>query len=633
MNKIRILPDYLANQIAAGEVIERPASVIKELLENCIDADAENITIIAENGGIDRISITDDGCGIDKDDLLNALKRHATSKIAETEDLFSINSFGFRGEALPSIASISKFTLTSRTADSENAWSVETAGAREFDLKPASHKVGTTVQVCDLFFNTPARRKFLKSTRSEQSAIQDVVVRTAIANPTISFKLIIDGVEKVNFSKTNGNELEDYLPRLGQLLGKDFVSSAVAVEGIRDRMQIFGYTTLPTHNLGTNTKQYMFVNGRPVKDRLMLAALRQAYHDRLARNRHPICVLFVDLPARHIDVNVHPAKAEIRFKDEREVFSLIYNSVKKILDEHSKETTSAATNEALSYFKPQTEVRPQPEYVANDLWQATSNVESKATIDNQTSGMQIISESAVGHSFNTLDMKPEMTQSVIDFQAPLTPAPSAHVIDEDKQILSKQDFINYPLGAAVAQVHNTFIVSQTTDGLILLDQHAGHERMVYEKLKSDILTKQVEVQRLLIPEIIEMGEYDVDLITAAQEELERFGLEVEGFGPTAVAVRGTPALMGKMSTKQLVLDLVEDLREFKGVESLTSKLEHILATMACHGSIRAGRKMTVEDMNALLRQMEQVPNSAQCNHGRPTYVKISMSDIEKLFDR
>ncbi|HAG52846.1 MAG TPA: DNA mismatch repair endonuclease MutL [Alphaproteobacteria bacterium] len=622
MNKIRILPDYLANQIAAGEVIERPASVIKELLENCVDADAQNITVIAENGGIDRISITDDGCGIAQEDLLNALKRHATSKIENTEDLFSINSFGFRGEALPSIASISKFTLTSRTAESDNAWAVVTEGAREFDLKPASHQVGTTVQVCDLFFNTPARRKFMKSTRSEQSAIQDVVIRTAIANPLISFKLIIDGVEKVNFSRSMGDDLEDYLPRLGQLLGKDFVKSAVAVEGIRDRMQIFGYTTLPTHNLGTNTKQYMFVNGRPVKDRLMLAALKQAYHDRLARNRHPICVLFVDLPPRQIDVNVHPAKAEIRFKNDREVFSLIYNSVKTILDEHSKETTTAATNEALSYFKPQTQVRPQSEYVANDLWQASANA----------SNMQQLSESKLGNNFNTINNQDAGLAS-FDFQAPITPAPAAHVVDEEKQILSKQDFLNYPLGAAVAQVHNTFIVSQTTDGLILLDQHAGHERMVYEKLKADIMTKQVEVQSLLIPEIIEMSEFDVDLIVNAQEELAKFGLEVEGFGPTAVAVRGTPALMGKMSAKELILDLVEDLKELKGIDSLTSKLEHILATMACHGSIRSGRKMTVEDMNALLRQMEQVPNSAQCNHGRPTYVKISMTDIEKLFDR
>ena len=627
MNKIKVLPDYLANQIAAGEVIERPASVIKELLENCIDADAENITVIAENGGIDRISITDDGCGIAKEDLLNALKRHATSKIQETEDLFSINSFGFRGEALPSIASISKFTLTSRTQEDENAWAVETQGAREFDLKPASHQKGTTVQVCDLFFNTPARRKFLKSTRSEQSAIQDVVVRTAIANPTVSFKLILDGVEKVNFSRTNGDELEDYLPRLGQLLGKDFVKSAVAVEGVRDRMQIFGYTTLPTHNLGTNTKQYMFVNGRPVKDRLMLAALKQAYHDRLAKNRHPICVLFVDLPPRHIDVNVHPAKAEIRFKNDREVFSLIYNSVKNILDEHSKETTSSATTEALGYFKPQTEVRPQPEFIANDLWQASANAQA------DSGSMQTLSETKPGNQFTIIQPSQSQVQESISFQAPVTPAPSAHVIDEEKQILSKQDYLNYPLGAAVAQVHNTFIVAQTTDGLILVDQHAGHERMVYEKLKSQIMTKQVEIQSLLIPEIVEMSEYDVDQIMQAQTELERFGLEIESFGPTAIAVRGTPALMGKMSTKELVLDLVEDLKDMKGPESLTAKLEHILATMACHGSIRSGRKMTVEDMNALLRQMEQVPNSAQCNHGRPTYVKISLADMEKLFDR
>jgi DNA mismatch repair protein MutL len=619
MNKIKVLPDYLANQIAAGEVVERPASVIKELLENCLDADAKNITIIAENGGIDRISITDDGSGIDKDDLLNALKRHATSKIATTEDLFLINSFGFRGEALPSIASISKFTLTSRTKDSDNAWAVETAGAKEFELKPASHQQGTTVEVKDLFFNTPARRKFLKSTRSETSAIQDVVIRTAIANPLISFKLIIDGVEKINFAKSLGDELEDYLPRLGQLLGKDFVKSSVAVEGFRDKMQIFGYTTLPTHNLGTSTKQYMFVNGRPVKDRLMLAALKQAYHDRLARNRHPICVLFIDLPTRYIDVNVHPAKAEIRFRDEREVFSLIYHAVKTVLDKNSKETTSAATTEAMSYFKPQTQVRP--EYIANDLWQASS------VSSNIQGSMQQVSESSVGQtSFANISAS-------YNFQAPVTPAPSAYVVDEEKQILSKQDYLNYPLGAAVAQVHNTFIVSQAAQGLLLIDQHAAHERMVYEKLKSQIMTKQVEVQSLLIPEIIEMNEFDVDIIIQASEELAKFGLDVESFGPNAVAVRGTPALMGKMSAKTLIIDLVEDLKEFKGVETLTAKLEHILSTMACHGSIRAGRKMTVEDMNALLRQMEQVPNSAQCNHGRPTYVKISLTDIEKLFDR
>ena len=392
-------------------------------------------------------------------------------------------------------------------------------------------------------------------------------------------------------------------------------------------MQIFGYTTLPTHNLGTNTKQYMFVNGRPVKDRLMLAALKQAYHDRLAKNRHPICVLFVDLPPRHIDVNVHPAKAEIRFKNDREVFSLIYNSVKNILDEHSKETTSSATTEALGYFKPQTEVRPQPEFIANDLWQATANSQTNS------GSMQTLSETKPGNQFTIIQPSQSQVQESISFQAPVTPAPSAHVIDEEKQILSKQDYLNYPLGAAVAQVHNTFIVAQTTDGLILVDQHAGHERMVYEKLKSQIMTKQVEIQSLLIPEIVEMSEYDVDQIMQAQTELERFGLEIESFGPTAIAVRGTPALMGKMSTKELVLDLVEDLKGMKGPETLTAKLEYTLATMACHGSIRAGRKMTVEDMNALLRQMEQVPNSAQCNHGRPTYVKISLADMEKLFDR
>ncbi|MCP4355849.1 MAG: DNA mismatch repair endonuclease MutL [Proteobacteria bacterium] len=606
MPKVHVLPDYLANQIAAGEVIERPASVVKELIENSIDADAKNIIVIVENAGIDKISVTDDGTGLEKDDLLTCLKRHATSKISATEDLFNILSLGFRGEALPSIASISRFKITSRTKDDDSAWAVETEGAKDFNLKPASHKIGTTIQVSDLFFNTPARRKFLKSARAEQSAIQDMVTKTAIANPMISFKLIADGKEKINFFGSQSETLEDYLPRLGQLLGKDFVKNSVAVEGSLDNMQIFGFTTLPTFNLGLGTKQFMFVNGRPVKDRLMLAALKQAYHDRMARNRYPICVLFIDVPPKSIDVNVHPAKAEIRFKNNRDVFSLIHNSVKKVLDSHSRDTTQKATDDAVAYFKPE----------------ASGQLGGFGVSNYSTGGVKEVRSANIA-----------MGKSSFEFQQKIELPPEARTAEQEKILSSVENNAEYPLGAAVAQVHNTYIVAQTADGMILLDQHAAHERIVYEKMKSQILGSQAETQNLLIPEIIELNEFDMGVILERNEDLAKFGLDIEQFGETAIAVRSTPALLGIKSVKPMVLDLVEELKAYGNITSLTTKIEHVLATMACHGSIRAGRTMTVEDMNALLRQVEETDNTAQCNHGRPTYVKLSKTDLEKLFYR
>jgi len=597
---IQVLAPHVANQIAAGEVVERPASVVKELVENALDAGARHITVSVEEGGLKRILIQDDGYGLGRDDLTLAVSRHATSKIKEAEDLFAIGSFGFRGEALPSIASVSRMTITSRLRGSDEAWALTMRGSDVESVKPAAHPEGTSIEILDLFFNTPARRKFLKTENTEFGHIEDVVVRLALAHPQVSFILKRDGLETVRFDQAQGELLSDFLPRLGSFLGKAFVENAVAVQGSRERASVNGFVSLPTYNQSSARQQYVFVNGRPVKDRVLVAALKQSYHDLLAKHRHPVAVLFIDVHPRDVDVNVHPAKSEVRFRNEQEIFGLVAGAVKAALGQSSQVVSTTPAEQALSRFT--AGVQPQ-----------------------QQSWMPPLASSAPAFSVQENMLAQGALQMVAQ--------PMARSADAAVQQASVVQFAAAPMGAAVAQLHNTYIVAQTHEGMIVVDQHAAHERLVYERLKQQFMTNTPQIQTLLLPEVIELTVRDAELLLSHAESLRQLGLELDGFGPTAVAVRGVPALLKDSSVNSLVRDVLEDIKDLKPGDSLQTALEEVLSSMACHGSIRAGRKLNVDEMNAILRQMEQVPNSAQCNHGRPTYIHLKKSDIETLFGR
>lgn len=639
--QIQQLPAQLANQIAAGEVIERPSSAVKELVENAIDAGATQVDVYIEAAGQKRIAVKDNGYGIAQEQLHLAVAPHATSKIYTTEELFAIDSFGFRGEALASMASVSRFSITSKAKDSEDAWQISIEGQDDPVVKPAAHPQGTTVELKDLFYNTPARRKFLKTDRTEVQQIQDVVVRLALAHPHLSFRLFNEGSETLRFDGAQGDLLEDYLPRLGRFLGKDFVQSSLVVDVERENLRISGFISLPTYSLGSARHQYLFVNGRPVKDKTLIGALKQAYHDLLAKQRHPIAVLFVDLPPSEVDVNVHPAKAEVRFKDSGKVFVLMRAAIRRELENASQMASPAGANEALSAFK-----APEREQVPDTSVQTSffeplkivpSHMEQQGIVDKSsqygyapTEGTDMRRPEPVSHLIQAEQQVAQPTQSPIGGMVEAQPAAQANV---GHSYGSVQSFEAYPMGAAVAQVHGTYIIAQTAEGMIMVDQHAAHERLVYERMKSQILTKQIEMQQLLIPDMVELPEIDVALVLRHAEELLSLGLEVEQFAPQAVAVRATPALLGKVNSSALLRDMVEDLRMLDKKGSVLTAIEEVLATMACHGSIRANRKLSVDEMNAILRQMEEVPNSAQCNHGRPTYVELGLPDIEKLFGR
>lgn len=610
MKKIQILPENLANQIAAGEVVERPSSVIKELVENALDAGASEITVSVEEYGIKSIAVKDNGSGIGKDMLPIAMHRHATSKISTVDDLFSIHSFGFRGEALPSIASVSRFSIISRTEEEDSAWQISSEGGKHSSINPAARNIGTTIEVKDLFFNTPARLKFLKARRTEMEHIQDVVVRLALAHPKVSFKLVSDGDEVLRFGTAQGDLLEDALPRLASFMGRDFVNNAIALENERDGVTVRGFVSLPTFNLSTNRRQYMYVNNRPVKDKLLLGALKQSYHDLLHNGRHPAAVLFVDMPAEAVDVNVHPAKAEVRFKDGRDIFGLIRGTVRRALDEHSTEVSTTPAQQALERFE-------------------------AGRLPNTPQQVQFASHESYTPSIQQSFMESTHQPRVMEMSAPVLrdeAMPEAPRFQEDAEAV-REDHEDFPMGAAMAQIHGTYIVAQNKNGMIVVDQHAAHERLVYERFKKQILGGNVEMQALLIPEIVELSAADVERVMEREDELKSFGMEVEQFGPSAVTVRSTPAILGEVNPKKILLDIVEDIRDMKKETALQSSIEELLSTMACHGSIRANRKLSIDDMNAILRDMERTPNSAQCNHGRPTFVELKVPEIERLFGR
>ena len=596
---IRLLPDGVINRIAAGEVVERPASVVKELVENAIDAGAGHIEVRVAEGGRALIQVSDDGCGMSEAELPLAIARHATSKLPRDDDLSNIATLGFRGEALPSIAAVSRLEITSRQAGAENGWSLSVEGGALGTPAPAARAAGTTVTVRDLFYATPARLKFLKTERTELGHINDILSRLAMARPDIAFTLM-DGSRDVLRAPAGADLLDNRLARLALIIGRDFADNAVEVEAEREGVRLTGFAGLPTYNRATARAQYLFVNGRPVRDRLLAGAVRGAYHDFIGGGRHPVLALFIELPPEGVDVNVHPAKTEVRFRDAGVVRGLIVGSLKRALAEAGHRAATTVSHAALGAVRPgDGAFQPAlPAHGGNTPYPRAS-----------TPAMRGLSDVAAG------------------YQAPLA-GPTGEIVEDAPD--AGED---YPLGAARGQVHGTYIVSQTSDGIVIVDQHAAHERLVYEQMKAALDSGGVTRQMLLLPEVVELEESAVARLTQRQQELADLGLVLEGFGPGAVIIRETPALLGEGDVKGLVRDLAEELAEFGDSVALKEKLSDVCSSMACHGSVRAGRRLKAEEMNALLRQMEATPHSGQCNHGRPTYVELKLADIERLFGR
>lgn len=597
---IRLLPSNLVNQIAAGEVVERPASVVKELVENAIDAGATNIEVRLVDGGKSLITITDNGKGMSAEDLQVAVERHATSKLPD-DNLFNINFLGFRGEALPSIASVARLSIVSRTKGADSAWKIEVNGGEKSNVLPAAHNEGTRIEVRDLFFATPARLKFLKTASAEAAQCHDVLQRIALANPSVAFSLYDNDKKKISLPVCNGDLFEAQLERVAAVLGREFGENSIRIEAERESVKISGYISLPTLNKANSLSQFLFVNNRPVRDKLLLGALRGAYQDVLASGRYPMCALFFDVDPKYVDVNVHPAKAEVRFYDNALVRGLMIGAIRNALNLHANRTSNVLNLEQLVNDK-------LPDFNANpEEYKLEEHVLPNRVYQSQPYFARRQAE------------LPELERK---FSVRVE-----EVVDE----VSRSDV--GPLGLAKAQFHDTYIISQSDDSIIITDQHAAHERIVMEKLKLSLQSGNVASQILLIPEIVDLAPAEKTRILDAAEELSKLGLVVEEFGTTAVIVRETPALLGETDVKKLVEDLAQQITEWGSGFELTEKLHLVCATMACHGSVRAGRRLGIEEMNNLLRDMEKTPHSGQCNHGRPTYVELKIKDIAKLFDR
>ena len=608
--RIRRLPNGLINKIAAGEVIERPASAVKELVENSIDAGATKIEIIMRNGGRTFISVTDNGCGMSKRDLVLAVERHATSKLP-TDDLDSISTLGFRGEALPSIGAVSRLTIKTRSKDMDTGWSINVTGGDIETVVPSSLKIGTQVEIRDLFYATPARLKFLKTDRTETGRTIEVIRRIAMVNPNISFTLNDGTRTNVRFNGAQGNLPNIQLSRIGEVLGRDFEENSLLIEAEREGFILTGYAGLPTLNKRTSSHQFLFVNGRPVQDKLLYGAVRAAYSDFLAYDRHPFVVLFLNAPGSTLDVNVHPAKSEVRFQEPGLVRGLIIGALKKALTEAGYQTSSTISNAALGILnKSISKISPTG---VRSSGQSYKNREPSH--NNYLPSSFANSEIAYGH----LDLN----------SAPMARTDSPpHQSSE-----SLNEIASFPLGAAQAQLHKNYIVAQTNEGLVIVDQHAAHERLVYEKMKIDLKEGGIKRQVLLIPEVVDLEHVKIPRLLGLKNDFARLGLILEKFGEGAILVREIPSILGDINVKNLIIDIVDELEEFGSSTVLEDKLGHICGTIACHSSVRSGRTLRVEEMNALLREMEATPHSGQCNHGRPTYVELKLSDIEKLFGR
>ncbi len=589
---IRQLDEAAINRIAAGEVVERPASAVKELVENALDAGARRIAIDIADGGKVLIRVTDDGCGMTPEDLPLALSRHATSKI-DGSDLLAIHSFGFRGEALPSLGAVGRLTITSRAAGFDAAV-IRVEGGRTGAIAPGAFRAGTQVELRDLFYATPARLKFLRSDRAEMLAVQDAVRRLALAEPFVSFALrdVSAGAERDLFRvEAQSGDLFDALHgRLASVLGRDFIQNALKIEVTRDELTLTGFAALPTYSRGAAVEQFLYVNGRPVRDKLLFGALQAAYSDVLTRGRYPAAVLFLECEPHLVDVNVHPAKAEVRFRDPAAARGLIVSALRQALAGAGHRASTTVADETLAAL------RPQPRIYQMDL-------PSRAAL-------------TLAHA----------AQAPAGGFAETAPAFSARVEPTAPTAAG-------PLGAARAQVHENYIIAQTATGIVIVDQHAAHERLNYERLKAQQAETGVTSQALLIPEIVDTGAAGAARLLAAAGDLAGLGLVLEPFGGSAVAVRATPAILGQVDAQRLVADIADELADLGDSTTLRARIDAILSRMACHGSIRSGRQMRADEMNALLRQMEATPLSGQCNHGRPTYVELKLADIERLFGR
>jgi DNA mismatch repair protein MutL len=599
MSNIRILPPTLVNRIAAGEVIERPASALKELVENAIDAGATRIDIRIEQAGKNRIVVQDNGKGMSKEELALCVARHATSKLPG-DDLLDIQFLGFRGEALPSIGSVSRMRIESRTASAEHGWGIRIEGGDVGATLPSSIASGTRVEVSDLFYATPARLKFLKSDRTEIASALDIASRLAMAHPHIAFTLISDEKTLLNVESGQGDLLDSRLHRLRALMGNGFAENALPLDATRETIRLTGFAALPTYNRGTSAEQYLFVGGRPVRDRMLLGIVRAAYQDVLAHDRHPVVVLFLELPSSDVDVNVHPAKAEVRFRDNQLLRGLMIGAIKHALADAGFRASSSVSAQALEHFAVPHGAPPQYAYAMPQH------------------GFQ----EAPMRSFQPLGQ----TQTALLDPAPPLARPA-------QETTTAQDYTLYPLGAARCQLHQTYIVAETVDGLVVVDQHAAHERLVHETIKASLAQNGIARQKLLIPEVVAIGDAATEALLARSEELLAFGLAIEGFGHGTVMVREIPAMLGGLDVAGLVRELADNIGEFGEALALKDRIEKLSGTIACHGSVRAGRSLNVAEMNALLRQMERTPNSGQCNHGRPTYIELKRKDIEKLFGR
>lgn len=594
---IRILSPITINRIAAGEVIERPAAVVRELIDNAIDAGASQIDVEIDAGGKRRIAVRDDGKGMSKQDLSLAIQRHATSKLPE-ENLDTIQYLGFRGEALPSIGAVARLSITSSTGADSETWCQRVEGGTVHELEPAQRHKGTLVEVNDLFYATPARLKFLKGDQSETQACLEIVRRQAIASPHIGFRVTVDGKQKFHLPAESGDLFDSRLKRISAIMGRDFGENALKVDAEREQVNVYGYASVPTFNRGTSSYQYLYVNQRPVRDRLLLGVVRAAYQDFLGHDRHPVVVLFLEMPGVEVDVNVHPAKAEVRFRDQQFIRGTIISALRYTLSEAGHRASTTVASATLGAMQAQRAVN-YPSYASS-------------------------------YAYAQQPVMPLMARdNVVPIFAPFESVSSPD-ITLSEQPASREEYL--PLGIAKAQMHRTYVMAETADGVVIVDQHAAHERLVYEGMKEQMKQTGIARQALLIPEVVDLGE-DAAVLAEKIPMLADMGLVLEPFGEGALVVREIPALLGKVDISQLIRDLADDLREHGETLSLNAQFEHICGTMACHASVRAGRVLSTSEMNTLLRQMEATPHSGQCNHGRPTYVELKLKDIERLFGR
>ncbi|TWB35872.1 DNA mismatch repair endonuclease MutL [Nitrospirillum pindoramense] len=644
---IRLLPETLVNRIAAGEVVERPAAAVKELVENALDAGAKRIDVTLRDGGKALIQVVDDGGGMAAEELSLAVERHATSKLPG-DDLLNIHTLGFRGEALPSIGAVSRLTITSRQPGSDSAWALTVEGGAKGRPVPAAHPVGTRIEVRDLFYATPARLKFLKTTRTETDHAVDVVQRLAMAHPDVAFTVADEGRTPLRLpaqaATLNGED--PLLARLGAIMGREFQENALPIDARREGVRLYGHIGLPTLNKNTAAGQYLFVNGRPVRDKLLLGAVRGAYADFLARDRHPLLALFLDIPCEDVDVNVHPAKTEVRFRDQGLVRGLIVGALKHALAGAGHRASTTVGQAALASLRPEGakpipqtafQWQPQPHagaHAGSSAWPGITRptagqAEAARAFQAPATAWEGPTPAAPAYASSVLAEAPACADAT---PGPISPGLATAVAALAQT--NTDDVSDFPLGIARAQIHQTYIVAQTRDGMVIVDQHAAHERLVYERIKQSMVAQGVKRQMLLIPEVVELEEAAATRLAERSDELAELGLCLESFGTGAVVVREIPALLGaKADIKALVTDIADELAELGDQHALKERLEEVCSSMACHGSVRAGRVLTLGEMDALLREMEATPHSGQCNHGRPTYVELKLADIERLFGR